>query len=140
MAEHATRAALAVVAAAILVLVARVGMPTPRAVSLDQRAVQVAASQCKADPTCIPSVDKLVRLASGYCTCCPALPHPALPPPTPVPALTLPACAHASICGLPHGSHLADPHMRARPHAQRRRKGAVLRVQLGRNAARVFPR
>jgi len=38
-------------------------------VSLDQRAVEVAARQCTAEPNCIPSIDNLVRLASGYCTC-----------------------------------------------------------------------
>jgi hypothetical protein len=68
-------AAPALVAVGMMVVVALVGVaPGPRPASLDERAVRVAASQCKADPTCVPSVDKLVRLASRYCACTPPLP------------------------------------------------------------------
>ena len=36
-------------------------------ISLDQHAVRAAAAQCSADPACVPSVEKLVGLASSYC-------------------------------------------------------------------------
>jgi hypothetical protein len=50
----------------LLVLAGRCG-PEQHTSSLDQHAVRAAAAQCHADPTCVPSVDKLVRLASRYC-------------------------------------------------------------------------
>ena len=37
--------------------------------SLDQQVVYAAAKECGADPTCVPSVQRLVRLASSYCAC-----------------------------------------------------------------------
>ena len=55
--------------AAVLAVFMLLAMPGFAVVSLDEQAVQMAAKQCRADPTCVPSVDKLVRLASAYCMC-----------------------------------------------------------------------
>ncbi len=58
-----------ILTAAVLAVLMLLAMPGFAVVSLDEQAVQMAAKQCTADPTCVPSVDKLVRLASAYCMC-----------------------------------------------------------------------